>query len=191
MHSYGTPHMAEQKQGNQLEHTYSSYVRIRGVALKTCLRRWTIGKSGERGSGISVLAARHDDDDFNINSHDPYNIKKGIVRCLQLRVKAITGDSDSYQEEIKSLRDNLHYNIYPESITSAPRNLDRTTENITRKLTTVCLPYVKGLAEKIQKICNSYDIKTIFRSGSILRNIFLGQSLKRIHDQELCIFHPM
>ena len=33
------------------------------VALKTCQRRWTIGRSGERGSGISVLAARHDDDD--------------------------------------------------------------------------------------------------------------------------------
>ena len=30
---------------------------------KTCQRRWIIGRSGERGSGISVLAARHDDDD--------------------------------------------------------------------------------------------------------------------------------
>ena len=48
---------------DQLEHTYSSYVRIRDVALKTCQRRWTIGRSGERGSGISVLAVRHDDDD--------------------------------------------------------------------------------------------------------------------------------
>ena len=42
--------------------TYTSYARIRDVDLKTCQRRWTIGKSGERGSGISVLAARHDDD---------------------------------------------------------------------------------------------------------------------------------
>ena len=33
------------------------------VVQKTCLRRWTIGRSGERGSGISVLPARHDDDD--------------------------------------------------------------------------------------------------------------------------------
>ena len=55
--------MAEQKQDDQLEHTYSSYVRIRDVALKTCPRRWMIGRSGERRSGISVLAARHDDDD--------------------------------------------------------------------------------------------------------------------------------
>ena len=57
------PHMAELKQDGQLEHTYSSYVRIRDVALKTCQRRWTIGRSGERGSGISVLAVRHYDDD--------------------------------------------------------------------------------------------------------------------------------
>ena len=55
MYSYGSPHMAGQKQDDQLEHTYSSYVRIRDVALKTCLRRWTIGRSGERGLGISVL----------------------------------------------------------------------------------------------------------------------------------------
>ena len=58
-----TPYMAKQKQGDQLEHTYSSYVRIRDVALKTCRRRWMIGRGGERGSGIFVLPARHDDDD--------------------------------------------------------------------------------------------------------------------------------
>ena len=50
-----TPYMAEQKQDDHLEHTYSSSVRIRDVALKTCQRRWTIRRSGERGSGISVL----------------------------------------------------------------------------------------------------------------------------------------
>ena len=61
--SNGPPHMAKQKQDEQLEHTYTSYVRIREVALKTCQRRWMIGRSGERVSGISVLTAWHDDDD--------------------------------------------------------------------------------------------------------------------------------
>ena len=59
------PHIAGQRQDGQLEHTYSSFVRIRDVALKICQRRWTIGRSGERGSGISVLAARHDDEDIS------------------------------------------------------------------------------------------------------------------------------
>ena len=62
MYSYGPPHMAKQKRDDQLEHTYISYVRIRDAALKICQKRWMIGRSGERGSGISVLAAWHDDD---------------------------------------------------------------------------------------------------------------------------------
>ena len=61
-----TPTYGRAKVGRQLEHTYSSCVKIRDVAVKTCQRRWTIGKGGERGSGISVLAARHDDDDDGI-----------------------------------------------------------------------------------------------------------------------------
>ena len=52
--------MDEQKQDDQLEHTYSSSVPIWDVALKTCRKQWTIGRGGERGSGISVLMARHD-----------------------------------------------------------------------------------------------------------------------------------
>ena len=68
MYSYRPPHMAGQKQDDQHEHTFSSYVRIRDVALKTCQRRWTIGKSGEKGSGISVLVARNDDDNYKTNA---------------------------------------------------------------------------------------------------------------------------
>ena len=70
-----TPHMAGQKQDDQLEHTYSSYVRIRDVALKTCQRRWTIGRSGERGSGISMPAAQHDDDHHHIYQNELDNEK--------------------------------------------------------------------------------------------------------------------
>ena len=69
IYSYGPPHMAGQKQDDQHEHTFSSYVRIRDVALKTCQRRWTIGKSGERGSGISVLVVRQDDEMMKYQNH--------------------------------------------------------------------------------------------------------------------------
>ena len=66
MYSYGPPHMDVQKQDDQHEATYSNYMRTQDVTLKTCRRRWMIGRSGERGSGISVLAAWHDDDDIYI-----------------------------------------------------------------------------------------------------------------------------
>ena len=63
MYSCGPPHMDVQEWDDQLEPTYSSCVRTRDVTLKTCRRRWMIGRNGERRSGISAQAARHDDDD--------------------------------------------------------------------------------------------------------------------------------
>ena len=72
MYSYGSPHMAAQKQDDQHEHIFSSYVRIRDVVMKTYLGWWTIGRSGERGSGISVLPARYDDDDIYIYIYEDH-----------------------------------------------------------------------------------------------------------------------
>ena len=58
------------------------------IALKTCRRRWTIGRSGERGSGISVLAARHDDDDDDDSLHT--NKQKYHINSF------ICGNDDDY-----------------------------------------------------------------------------------------------
>ena len=89
------PHMVEQKQDDQLQHTYSSYVRIRDVVLKTCRRRWSIGRNGERGSGISELVERHDDDDdddddiyiyisscnsYHRQKRDEFNSRRGYLQ---------------------------------------------------------------------------------------------------------------
>ena len=55
--------MDGQRQDNQLEPIYNTSVPIQDVALKTTWERWTIETGGERGSGRSVLATRHNDDD--------------------------------------------------------------------------------------------------------------------------------
>ena len=62
MYSCGPLHMDKQRQDIQLEPTYSSSVPIRDVALRIYQKQWTIGWSGKRGSGMSMLIARHDDD---------------------------------------------------------------------------------------------------------------------------------
>ena len=58
--------MDEQRQDDQLEPTYNSSVPIKSVALKTYREQWTIEKGCGRGSGRSMQAARHDDDDDDI-----------------------------------------------------------------------------------------------------------------------------
>ena len=98
MYSYGPPHMAKQKQDDQHEHTYSSSVRIRDVALKTCQKRWMIERSGERGSGISMLAPRHDDDDVEYQiSIDCSKLSYCWVFCM--------GASDRYSKTNSRISD--------------------------------------------------------------------------------------
>ena len=77
--------MAEQKQDDQLEYTYSGSVRMRDVALKTSHRRWTIGRRGEKGSRISVLAAQHDDDDDD--DDDDEKLLIAMVYYAEIEVK--------------------------------------------------------------------------------------------------------
>ena len=58
-----TPTYGRAKAGQSAQTYIQQLCEDTNVALKTCQRRWTIGKSGERGSGISMLVAWHDDDD--------------------------------------------------------------------------------------------------------------------------------
>ena len=50
--------MDKQRQDDQLEPIYNSYMLMRDIALKTSRERWTIETGGKRGSGRSMLAAR-------------------------------------------------------------------------------------------------------------------------------------
>ena len=63
MYSSGPVRIDEQRKDDQLESTYNSFVSMQDVALRTCRKQWTREKGGEKGSRISVLVARHDDDD--------------------------------------------------------------------------------------------------------------------------------
>ena len=73
--------MDEQRQDNQLEPTYSSSVLIWDVALKICWKQWTIGRGGERGSGISELMVQHDDDDDDSISAE-VRISSSIINAI-------------------------------------------------------------------------------------------------------------
>ena len=59
-------------------------MRIRDVALKTDWRRWTIGRSGVRGSGISLLAAWHDDD--NDTFHNDMTQRVNVISRLDFEL---------------------------------------------------------------------------------------------------------
>ena len=58
--------MDEETLDDQLEPIHNSSVPIQNVAWKNSRERWTIETGGERGSGRSMLAVQHHDDDDKI-----------------------------------------------------------------------------------------------------------------------------
>ena len=87
--------MDEQRQDDQLEPIYNSFVPIRDVAQKTSRKRRTIEMDDERGSGRSVLAA-HDDDDiydknqWNIDKSDTFNCFRSKISFFIYRISSET-----------------------------------------------------------------------------------------------------
>ena len=75
--------MDEQRHDDQLEPTYSSSVLIRDVALKTNRKQWTIGKGGEKGSGISMLRVRHYDEEMYLIDADISKRLANIYLCYE------------------------------------------------------------------------------------------------------------
>ena len=120
----------------------------RVIPLLNIVLIWTtyplnlFGKAFDRGQTNFFQKPTFTKQYHNFNSHHPYDVKKELFIVYDIKQKPLV-----YQEEINSSRDNK----YSESMTLCPRNLVWMIKNKTWKLTTVYLPDVKGLAEKIQE----------------------------------------
>ena len=93
-------------------------------------------------------------DQTNAFIHRPYSVKRGIVRCLQLRAKVISGDPGTLVKELVSISSTLKRNNYSGYMATAPQNWVRRIqekEKVNNSQNTVCLPYAKGLSGKIKK----------------------------------------
>ena len=99
-----TPSYDRAKQDDELEPTYSSSLRIRDVALRNYRKWWTIGSSGERGPGISVLTARNDDDDYDLSEFSWINYFK-ISPCWKDNDACTTCVTYKYFSQLLIFRD--------------------------------------------------------------------------------------
>ena len=129
---------------------------------------------------------------LNFESHHPDSVKKGIVGCLQHRVANVSTDEHKKNSELRNLTETLQRNGYPKSFIErrSKTKADNNTLQAEAPITTVSLPYNRGLSEKIRRICAKYKIRTTFRSTTTLR----GQLCKvKPHsatgDTKSCIYN--
>ena len=107
---------------------------------------------------------------LNFRSYHPPNVKHGIIRTLVHRAEMIC--SDSLEREKQHLATVFKNNGYPTvSIRKGMhmRKKNDIEEDNTKAVTSI--PYVRGVSEKIKRICSKVGIRVMFRSGRTLRSL--------------------
>ena len=138
----------------------AAIVKIQDVILKTCRKRGMIGRSGERWSGISVLAARHDDDD-EVNLKEWHN-ECPNVPLLELRKANFQFVFTNYRGRIK------------QKITKMGDNAWRTRYLVSAKL------FLKPYHFKGSKEIMFANITDIFINQSVASVTYVTEHLSHI-----------
>ena len=127
----------------------------------------------------------HTDRYLHFESHHPTHVKRGTVRCLYDRARNITQRDKSLKEEENHLMKTFIGNGYPQAFVrsaAVPRprrepsidSDDSDDEETSKKKPPVAfLPYVAGVSERIRKVCQDFNIRTVFRSGPTLRSLLI------------------
>ena len=119
----------------------------------------------------------HTDRYLPFESHHPFHVKRGVVRCLVKRAEEISSDGRVLKKEMKHLRTVLTENGYPSGLVKPTHKKTSQEEEEKQPLTTAVFPYSQGLSEQIRRVLNMFNIKTAFRSGASL-----GKLLTKVKD---------
>lgn len=113
---------------------------------------------------------------LHFDSYHPPHVKTGIIRTLVHRSKVISHDSVSHSQEVKHLTDVFKCNGYPQGFIkravtkSKPTQMDERLE----PKATVSIPYVRGVSEKLRRICRKANIRVCFKSNRTIRSIVMN-----------------
>ena len=127
----------------------------------------------------------HTDRYLDYNSHHHPRVLAGVVKCLKNRAVSIC-DTEYLQEEIRHLDDAFRSNNFPQKVLdpilnkvdTAKQTRPSTNENTedNRENRTLCVPYVRGLSEKIANVCRSIkgvNMRAVFKPCRTIRQMLV------------------
>ena len=100
------------------------------------------------------------------DSHCSKNDKKTVVKTLMDRAKSIPSANDLQKDEINRVKQVLSLNGYKTAFVDkvcARKNTLNCDGEADKQRGFTCIPYIKGLAEKVKHILTRYGICTAFK----------------------------
>ena len=132
----------------------------------------------------------HTDRYIQFSSHHHPRILRGVIQCLRDRALNVC-DGKSKPTELKHLKRVFMANGYPKRLTehtlrhhttrNQPTQQDTTSES-NKKL--LFLPYIRGVSEKIERICFHLGVKVISKSQDTLRQSLMKVKATRPEEKQ-------
>ena len=129
-----------------------------------------VKRDGDKLTTSVYRKPTHTDRYLNYDSHHHPKVKSGIVDCLSHRAKRICKKGSALSDELKHVHNALMANGYPRHALKRRRKKRRRDGPGTgRPKARMFLPYIKGLSERIGRMCRPLVIHTTFTSRNTLR----------------------
>jgi hypothetical protein len=121
---------------------------------------------------------------LNYHSNHPLTTKSGIINTLH---RAQTHCKDKVRLNLNEVKIDqmLSNNQYPQHFVKQIKNkqkVQRDKKEKEKPQTTLCIPYVSGLSEQINRIGNCVNIRTVFSSLDTLRSRLYSRKPKNTKD---------
>ena len=116
----------------------------------------------------------HTDRYIPFHSHHHHRTIMGVLRCMRNRAHQIC-DSTSEEPELQHLQSVLQANSFPEdlvkkTLSCRPHLAHPSSEHADEDPPMImCLPYIQGLSEKLERVCSPLGVKTVFEPVRTLR----------------------
>jgi len=128
---------------------------------------------------------------LNYNSNHPYHVKFGIAQSLFTRAIRLSSSEEDKLKEIYFIFEELKKNDYPLKVIHKAYNKTKSKMHNTsneirteeKPTSTVTIPYRKGMAEKIKRINNKFNVRTVFSSQNTIRSFVTKVKPKNIEQE--------
>jgi predicted GIY-YIG superfamily endonuclease/uncharacterized protein (UPF0335 family) len=128
---------------------------------------------------------------LNYLSNHSNNTKHGVVRSLVDRAITICNTDASLETEISNIKNDLNKNGYPTRLIDkiVEQRKNRRPQNKDElQMTTLNIPYIKGVSEKIKRLGKRYNINTVFKASESLRSHLTKTKPSTLKDTKNCIY---
>src|SRR5436190_6327681 len=116
-------------------------------------------------------------------SNHPTSTKIGLIKCLSKRNKIVSSNKELEKEEEHKIINLLSENDYPRNFTlkhikERPQNNNENVRSNIKPRTTITIPYIRGISEKLKRISSQYNIRMVFNSTLKLKNTLVNYNYK-------------